>query len=114
LQKRAAVCGDRGEAETTTDSVLSGFPEFIQGGHRPILTPLYLFNPEGESMKKVDLSRRDFLKGTAVVTVATATVLTGKQVIENQTVESQIGDLEIETEKPKFSCMDFMKVQQKA
>lgn len=59
-------------------------------------------------MKKIDLSRRDFLKGTAVTTVVAAAALVGKEVSDSQHAEASMADLEIAQEPAKFSCLDYI------
>jgi anaerobic selenocysteine-containing dehydrogenase len=59
-------------------------------------------------MKKIDLSRRDFLKGTAVTTVVAAAALVGKEVSDSQHSEASMADLEIAEEPAKLSCLDYI------
>jgi hypothetical protein len=60
-------------------------------------------------MKKLDISRRDFLRGTAATTVVAATVFATKEITEAKYAEAKMDDLEVVKEQPQFSCLDYLK-----
>lgn len=64
-------------------------------------------------MKKIDISRRDFLKGTAVTTVAAAAALAGKEVSDSQYAEASMADLKVAEESAKLSCLDYINSMKK-
>jgi hypothetical protein len=59
-------------------------------------------------MEKIDISRRDFLKGTAVTAVVATAALAGKEIIDNQHPEASMADLEMVNESSKLSCLDYI------
>lgn len=59
-------------------------------------------------MRKIDISRRNFLKGTAVTTVVAVAALAGKEISDSQHPEASIGDLEIENKPAQVSCLDYL------
>jgi anaerobic selenocysteine-containing dehydrogenase len=64
-------------------------------------------------MKKIDISRRDFLKGTAATTLVAAAALAGKEISDSQKPVASMGDLKIVEEPAKFSCLDYINSMKK-
>lgn len=60
-------------------------------------------------MKKVNVSRRDFIKATAATTVVAAAALTGKEVLEKGRDEASLDDLEVVEQPVQMSCLDLLK-----
>jgi anaerobic selenocysteine-containing dehydrogenase len=58
-------------------------------------------------MKKLDISRRDFLKGTAVTGIATVAVIAGKEVVENNS-QPAVPAKNADNQNAKPTCLELI------